>query len=147
MTRILVLVALAAMTLAGCKKKPTPAQLAAATYAELATRLDPRAADSTTEGRQPRHDVSGGEPTAGDYQACGESAGVLDWVRAAPVAETPAADGAVRVEVALDLCMRAEDSNGGCTRPNTYTALALMRLEEGAWKVAGSTCVLKFGVR
>jgi len=146
MTRTLVVVSLA-MTLMACPKKPTPAQLAAGAYAELAARRSPQAADYTTAGDQPTVDLSGGEPAEGEYRACGENIGTLDWVRTAPVAETKLANGDRRVELSLDLCMRPETSDA-CRRPNVYTVVAQLRMEDGgAWKVVGSTCALRSGVR
>lgn len=128
-----------------CAKKPTAAQTAALAYAEFGVKKNPQASDSTLSGGTVSIKVDSSEPEEGVFHVCGEFAGYLEWTRSAAVSETPMAGGDVVVELAVDVCMRGE--NGTCNRPNTYTLKALMRVDDGTWKVAGSSCSLKNSVR
>jgi len=133
-------------SLTACKAKPTPAQIALDAYVASAARsVYPE--EALADGASVSGTQTGGEPVEGSVEAPHENMGVLEWVRTKLVKETVLPNGDHRVDLMVDLCMRAENSNGGCTRPNTYSYNAVMRNEGGTWKVAGATVALFNSVR
>ena len=134
------------MSLAGCKKDPSAAQLVLEQFALNVARAQPTEGlildDGTVE-----YDTTGGEPADGTIYALSPSnVGVVDWGRGMLEKETVLASGDRRVDLLFNLCLRAENQTS-CVRPSQYRYRALLRQENGAWKVAGSTCEIVWEVR
>jgi hypothetical protein len=140
----LVLVSL--LLLAGCKKDPSPAQLALENFALTVAQGHPT--DALVIGEEKvEFDTSGGEPTEGSINALAPiNIGTVDWARSTLEQEVKLASGDRQVQLLWNLCLRAENQ-AQCLRPSQYRYRGLMRLEDGVWKVAGSSCEVVFEVR
>ena len=59
--------------------------------------------------------------------------GEFDWAKTHHGTDVANADGTHRVDLKVDICMRAE--NSACMRPNQYALSALMKEDDGAWRL------------
>ncbi|MFT3710182.1 MAG: hypothetical protein QM817_21355 [Archangium sp.] len=134
------------LSLTGCKKAPSPAQVALDGYivAAAKARIPP---EGLASGASLAGTTNGGEPVDGTVEQAHENVGTFSWARTKPVSETKLPNGDLRVEMIADVCMRAEGESADCTRPNTYSYTAIMRNEDGSWKIAGSAVKLVNSVR
>ncbi len=144
---IRVMLVMTCLSLLSCKKPPTPAGLA------LTALLDQVARG---HGLAVKGDLAAG--SAPDFKSTGElvdgtvevlpplNIGVYDWSRSKITGDEVLPGGEHRVQAALDVCIRADEGNG-CTRPDTYAYTALVKNEEGTWKVASAAYTVTNSVR
>lgn len=135
-----VVVLVGCLSLLSCKKDPSPAAVALGGFLEeIAKGHHNSVGDRLASGSTLKQRITGEleEGTVEVYPFM--SVGVLDWSKTKLVKEAKLPSGEQRVEMLLDVCMRAEDQ-GACTRPNTYAFTALMTNEEGSWRVASASC-------
>lgn len=135
MNRSLAVAVCLAFAFSGCPKKQTRAAIALSAFAEEIAKGHHDAVrgdiawgssmieKSNTELRE--HVVAVFPPF---------NIGVYDWSKSTVLKEELLEDGAHRIELALDVCLRPE--NGRCAKPSTYTLVAEVVNDEGTWKVA-----------
>ncbi|MBL8921263.1 MAG: hypothetical protein JNJ54_20535 [Myxococcaceae bacterium] len=131
----LVLVVVAVL-LSGCKAKTSVAQPSLEAFVNyVAQKRTGEAEKLLAEGTS----MSGANPGTELKEGIAEhpvvAIGDFDWSRFKLEGEEVQPDGRRVLRLLSDICLKAEDSSGGCTRPNQYRVTARMVNAGGAWLV------------
>lgn len=127
------------MLLVGCKPKTSVAQPtleAFVTY--VAQKRTGEAEMLLAEGTS----MAGANPGTSLKEGVAEhpvvAIGDYDWTRFKLEGEEVRADGSRVLRLISDICLKAEDSSGGCTRPNQYRVTARLVNAGGPWLIESS---------
>lgn len=145
MTRSLLV--MTCLSLLSCTKPPTPAGLALSAFLEQIARGNHTTVAGELASGSRLTDKFTGELADGTVEVIPRfNIGVHDWSKTKLIKEEVLPTGDHRIEMLLDVCLRAEDQ-ARCTRPNVYAFTAIVTNDEGTWKVASSSCSEKDIIR